>query len=632
MGSWKPRDHIFARMSRRVDRLSDRRFALLSFLPGGILIGIFLIPPIIAVLVLSFMRIELIRDGHQGFIGLSNYTTRLPRDEEFLAAVPRTITLALGVVLLTVPLALACAMLMNRKSRLSWLIGLAVLLPWAVAPVVTGMYWKFIFNSQYGLATSAANAVGLAEGQVRWLDTPASAMTIAVIATAWRMVPLMALLILGALKAIPDSLYRAAKMDGAGTGASFGLITLPAIAPTLLVVGVTSVVFSLQSIDILFTLTGGGPGRSTTVMTWYLYETAIGQLSFGYSAALALVLLLVIALCSSLVLIMRSRRAPRAEPMDANDSTILKRLIETDELTALADSSARLWNDGGKVQRRIRLPAWMGSVASGAGAIVLLTWLVGPVLWIVVASVQPEASVTSLPLSLSADLRIDNYTYIISQPSWQHAVFVSLQVVIFVTILTIMICAIASYPLSRYRVPGGKYIIGGLIVTQMVPAIVLVIPLLLMFRYIGLKDTVAALVLVNVAFWIPLIVWLLRNVFTGVPRSLESAGRMDGASRLGSLFRVVMPAASPGILATAILVIVGTWNEFLFAVILGDRRAVTVTRIVGFIGQSTAGPDGPPPVTVLAAAGILAVLPCLLLVGFFYRQLVAGLSTGQLKA
>ncbi len=621
---------VVARLNRRIDRLSDRNYAFLSFLPGGVLMAIFVIPPLITVLVMSFMRIELLRDGYQGFNGLLNYTSRLPSDEDFVAAVPRTIRLALGVVAMTVPLALICALVMNRRWRFSWIIGLAVLLPWAVAPVVTGMIWKFIFNSEFGLATAGANAVGLANGRVRWLDSSATAMTIAVIATAWRMIPLMALLILGALKAIPDSLYRAASMDGAGEWASFRLITLPAIAPTLLVVGVTSVVFSLQSIDILFTLTGGGPGGSTTVMTWYLYEKAIGQLSFGYSATLAVVLLLVIALCSSLVLVTRYRR--RIGPANTRDDTFATQKLDAVKLTAIADSRALGANDEVKVRRRILVPSWMGRITSVAGAGVLLAWLVGPVLWMAIASVQPVASVSNLPLQLSSDLRLSNYTNLISQPAWRHALIVSLQIAVSVTILTTVICAIAAFPLARYRVPGGKYIIGGLVATQMVPAIVLVIPTLLTFRFLGLKDTVAAIVLVNVAYWIPLIVWLLRNVFMEVPRSLESAARMDGASRIGSLFRVVVPAASPGILATAILIIIGTWNEFLFAVILGDRRAVTVTRVIGFIGQSTAGPDGPPPVTLIAAAGILACLPCLLLVVAFYRRLVAGLSTGHLKA
>jgi multiple sugar transport system permease protein len=164
----------------------------------------------------------------------------------------------------------------------------------------------------------------------------------------------------------------------------------------------------------------------------------------------------------------------------------------------------------------------------------------------------------------------------------------------------------------------------------MVPAIVVAIPTLLVFRFLGLKDTIAALVIVNTAFWMPLVVWLLRNVFREVPRALESAARIDGCGRLGTLFRVVVPAAWPGISATAILLLVGTWNEFLFAVMLGDRNAVTVTRLIGFV-QATVGPEGPPPFTLVAAAGVTAFLPCLVLVIVFFRRLMAGLSQGYVK-
>jgi len=614
------------RMSARVDRLGDGRFALLSFIPGGVLLGIFVIPPIVAVIVMSLMRIELLRDGASRFIGLDNYLTRLPNDSDFLASVPRTSVLALGVVVLTVPIALGCALLMNRRSRLSWFAGIVVLVPWAVAPVVTGLYWKFIFNSQYGLATQLVNWLGIREGPVNWLESSRTAMVIAVVATAWRMVPLMALLLLGALRTIPDSLYRAARMDGAGPWAAFRIVTLPALRPTLIVVAVTSVVFSLQSIDILFTLTGGGPGRSTTVITWYVYESAIGRLSFGYSSALAVILLALIAAFSSLLILVQRRR--RGRRLDEERAADAMSGLKSASLAPLASWTAPPRRDSARRRRVLR---WTGRTAAITGATLLGIWLIGPVVWIAIASLQPESGMTSLPLRFSTDIRWSNYLDLVRQPEWQHALWVSVRLVLLVTVLTLFVAALAAFPLARQRVPGQRFIIGGLVATQMVPAIVLVIPVLLTFRYIGLKDTVTALVLVNVAFWIPLIVWLLRNVFQEVPRHLEAAARMDGYSRLGALFRVVVPAARPGLAATAILLLIGTWNEFLFAVILGDREAVTVTRVIGFIGQSAAGPDGPPPVTLIAAAGISAFLPCLVLVLFFYKRLVTGLSTSSVK-
>jgi multiple sugar transport system permease protein len=203
-------------------------------------------------------------------------------------------------------------------------------------------------------------------------------------------------------------------------------------------------------------------------------------------------------------------------------------------------------------------------------------------------------------------------------------------VTILVTLLSLVLGAMAAYPLARLELPGKRTVLTILIFTQMVPAIVMAIPVLLMFRAVGLKDTVAGLVIVNVAYWLPLIIWLLRNVLEDVPIALERAARIDGCSRLGTLFRVLIPAARPGVAAVAILLLIGTWNEFLFAVMLGDRNAVTVTRLIGFL-DSTVGPDGPPPFTVLAAAGIVAILPCLVLVILFHRRVVAGLTQGFVK-
>ncbi len=618
------------RVAGRLDRLSDRAFGWLAFLPGGALVLLFVLPPIIAVASMSLFRIELLRDDLTPFVGLDNYLRRLPADRAFLEAVPRTIVLAAGVTALTVPLALGCALLLTKAFRGSMIVGIAVLLPWAVAPVVTGLYWKFIFQSQFGLATAIANMVGIADGPVGWLDTADGAMVVAIMATAWRMVPLMALLLLGALRTVPEAQYRAARMDGAGAWQSFRSITLPAIAPTLAIVAIMTVILSLQMIDILFTLTGGGPGQSTTVITYYLYKSTIGNLSFGYSGALAVVLFLIILGCSCLLLLVRVRRGRRAQtpPEDASGAT--DPVLGRPAPAASAAVFASLSLDPDPPPRRLRLPAWVGRTAVVVAAVALIVWLVGPVVWIMITSLQPEGAVTQLPPQLTLDLRLSNYVDLLSRPQWQGSIVVSLTVVTLVTILTLFLGALAAYPLARYDLPGSRVVLIVLLLTQMVPAIVVAIPTLLVFRFLGLKDTIAALVIVNTAFWMPLVVWLLRNVFREVPRSLESAARMDGCGRIGTLFRVIAPAAWPGLSATAILLLVGTWNEFLFAVMLGDRNAVTVTRLIGFV-QATVGPEGPPPFTLVAAAGVTAFLPCLVLVIVFFRRLMAGLSQGYVK-
>ena len=127
-------------------------------------------------------------------------------------------------------------------------------------------------------------------------------MGVAVLANAWRSLPLLALIILAALKTIPPSLYRAAKLDGAQPLQSFRFVTLPSIMYALIIATILEVILSLQVFDIIFTLTGGGPGDQTRVISYHVYLRAFGDLSFGYSAAMAVILLGITAVVSAFLL------------------------------------------------------------------------------------------------------------------------------------------------------------------------------------------------------------------------------------------------------------------------------------------------------------------------------------------
>jgi ABC-type sugar transport system permease subunit len=630
---------VLARAAARMDRLHDRRFALVAVLPGALFVGLLVIPPILAGLGLSLFRVELARDANTPFVGFRNFE-RLLSDETFLATIPRTILFAVGTTILTIPLALATALALNRGFRGVGILGIFLLMPWAVAPVVTGLFWNFIFNGNFGLATGVAMLLGLTDRPIPWLQDTGTAVVIAIVATAWRSVPLAAILLLAAIKTIPKALYRAGQMDGATSWRLFRHITLPAIRNTLLIVAILQVILSLQVFDLLYLLTGGGPGRETTVMNYYIYQRTVQNLSFGYASALALVLFLVILLFSSLLLWLRLRSGPQRTAPD--DDPLARRIRATTEAISAAEWHVDAHgappgrSPGGGVARSAldgALPAVLSALRTlliAGGIVALAIWLVGPILWIAIASVQPEGAVTVAPPQLTTSLRFDRYASLIADPNWIGSLAVSLQVTLLAAAIVLVIGALAAYPLARLEVPGKRAFLGVLIFTQMVPAIVLAIPVLMLFQWLGLKDTVAALVLVNVAFWLPVIVWLLRNVFEDVPRSLEWAARMDGCSRLGTLFRVTIPASRPGMAAAAILVLIGTWNEFLFAVVLGDRNAVTMTRRISQL-QVIGSAGGVPPFTLVAAAGLLVALPCLLLVLIFHRRIVSGLTEGYVK-
>jgi ABC-type glycerol-3-phosphate transport system permease component len=364
-------------------------------------------------------------------------------------------------------------------------------------------------------------------------------------------------------------------------------------------------------------------------MAYFIFHSAIDELSLGYSAFLALLLMGIIATFSvAILLARRGRRRVRTDDADVTEAMSARRVAVASAAAAPVRSGT--WEDDATRHRRTLMPAWFLRGLFAAGAIVLVVWSVAPTLWIMIASLQTEGAVTSVPLHLSIVPNFEHYQNLLGQERWTGSIWVSIQVSLGATLLTLLLGALAAYPLARLDLPGKNVILGGIIATQMVPAIVLGIPVLLIFIALGLKDTVIGLIVANTAFHLPLTIWLLKGAFEAVPRSLESSARIDGASRLGTLFRVTIPAATAGIAATAILLMISTWNEFLFAVILGDQGAVTLTRRIGFVDTPT-GVSATPPYTFQAAAGVLAVLPCIVFVVLFHRRIRAGLAEGFMK-
>jgi ABC-type sugar transport system permease subunit len=648
------------RLSRRIDHLSERSFAIMMFVPAALLVILVAVPPIGAVFGMSLFRIELLREGPTRFVGLANFG-RITDDADFMASIPRTVLFAVGSTVITVPLALATAMLLHRARRSAGVLTVALLLPWAIAPIVTGFFWRFMFQPSFGIITDIVRGLGITNGPVAWLQDPGKAMVIAILATAWRSAPLLALIILSALKSIPTSQYRAATMDGATGWQAFRAITLPSIRGTLFIATILQIIVSLQVFDVLFQLTKGGPGFETTTVAYYIYQSAFEHLSLGYSAALAVFLTVVIVVFSLLAALAGRRR--RARPVgESADPAELARITvggraEPDSrgdrpdrpgsATATgssgADGSAQAvgpataaggsWYGSEILELRHRrrlLPAPVRTGVRWLGSALLIIWSVGPTLWILIASVQSEGAITSSPLRLDLALSFTHYREIFTSPEWISSFGVSLVVSVASTVVALVLGSMAAYPLARLRLPRKNLLIALLLFTYTVPALALAIPLLFVYNKVGLTDTVLGLVIANVAFSLPLAIWLLRTIFEAVPVALEGAARMDGCSRLGTLFRVTIPSAASGIAATGLLLLISVWNEFLFAVVLGNHGAITVTRRIGYINSPT-GIGGEPPYTYQAAAGIVAVLPVVLLVMIFHRRISSGLSDSYIK-
>jgi multiple sugar transport system permease protein len=200
-----------------------------------------------------------------------------------------------------------------------------------------------------------------------------------------------------------------------------------------------------------------------------------------------------------------------------------------------------------------------------------------------------------------------------------------------VTSLTVLIClltgTIASYAFARFSFPGRTQLMLGYLVVRMFPAVLMIIPLFIVMRNVGLLDKTAGLAVAYTSFLLPLFVWMLKGFFDAAPRELESAARIDGATRIGAMFRIVIPIARNGLVATCVFVAIAAWNEYLFALMLTTSQG-SRTWPVGL--QLMVG-EFQLPWGMLAAGGMISIVPVIVLFALVQRVMVAGITAGAIK-
>ena len=601
--------------------------------PGALLLVVFVVLPILYSSVMSLQSINLVRaEQTRPFVGLDNFVKALS-DDLFWASLGRSFYVAVVRVILTVGLGLFFALLLNEKFVGRGLLRVIILVPWAIAPVVGALMWQLIFNAKYGVLNAILLAVGAITSYVAWMGNPLLSIHIVILVETWRAVPFAALFLLAAMQSIPASQYRAAKVDGANAWQCLRFITLPALRKTILILVLVETIWALQLFDTLYILTQGGPGLKTTVLTYLVFTQAFESLKLGYASAIGLLLFMCILLSAGVIfwLIVREQRARlpveksgRAEGRpDASRRAQMWTLREVGQLPLL---------DGGKVRRRLfyvtpALSTLLRRVGLSAGIVFMLVWTLLPFVWTAIVSVQPMVNVTSVPPEIGLrSVNLEQYQVQLEDASFVLTVRNSIVVALITTALCIAIGSLAAYPLARMQLPYRNFFMGLAVSTRMVPAVTLLIPLFLVVRRLGLIDTLPSLILVYTAFFLPYILWMLRNFFEDMPRSLESAAMVDGCSRLGTLARIILPVSAPGVTATAIFCLIVSWNEFLFALVLTTRSAKTlIVKIAEYRGLWDL------PLNKLAAGGVMAILPILLIVFLLSKQIIRGLTEGAVK-
>lgn len=220
------------------------------------------------------------------FIGLDNFIA-IARDPVFWASLGRT-ALWIGI---TVPLQLALgfvtALLLNQQFRWRTLARSLILIPWALPSVVIGLMWSWIYHPQVGLLNDLLLRVGMLNSAIPWLADPATALYSIIAALVWQGFPFFAIMILAGLQTIPANLYEAAAIDGATTWQQFVEITLPGLKSVLVTAVMLRIIWVANSMDVIYVMTGGGPGYATHTLPLYAFKRTYSSMDFGYGSALA---------------------------------------------------------------------------------------------------------------------------------------------------------------------------------------------------------------------------------------------------------------------------------------------------------------------------------------------------------
>lgn len=272
----------------------NRRTGLLFVLPGLAAMAALVLYPLGYGVVISFFKTNLVNQWN--LIGLKNYVDAL-QNPAFVKSLGTTVVYSVSTVVGTLVVGSGLALLLNQEFPGRTFFRVVLILPWVLPEVVVALLWRWMYNPLYGIISYYGGFLGLG---TEWLEHPRSAMAAIVLTSVWKGFPLVMVLVLAGLQSISKELYEAAALDGASAIRSFRHVTLPGLAPVLLITLILETVWWFKHFTIVWLLTGGGPIDATKVVSISIYQTAFENFQWGRSAAMAVVVF-VICLGASIV-------------------------------------------------------------------------------------------------------------------------------------------------------------------------------------------------------------------------------------------------------------------------------------------------------------------------------------------
>jgi multiple sugar transport system permease protein len=268
--------------------------------PAFILICLVVLYPVGRSIVLSFHNFKLMDPANLGtWAGLNNFRRALD-DPLFWQALSHTAVWVIGILPCQLVLGLLVALLLNRNFPLRGFVRAVVLVPWVFPGVLNALMWTWMYDGNYGVINDLLVKAGILKDFYPFLALTGSAMPAVMTTVIWQGTPFFAIMLLAALQAVPDELYEAARIDGASAWGEFTHITIPSILPTIVITTLLRTIWVSNYIDVIYIMTGGGPGYATLTLPVYTFLTAYTTTDFGYAAALSVFLVVLLVIIVSL--------------------------------------------------------------------------------------------------------------------------------------------------------------------------------------------------------------------------------------------------------------------------------------------------------------------------------------------
>jgi multiple sugar transport system permease protein len=271
-----------------------------------------------------------------------------------------------------------------------------------------------------------------------------------------------------------------------------------------------------------------------------------------------------------------------------------------------------------------------------AAVLLIAVWVLAPYAWLIISSISTKIDLLGVPLKwLPPRPTLDNYRGLFAGSDsalsqgmsfFSRSMLNSLAITFSSMGACMILGVLTAYAVARLVFPGRRLSLILLMGSYMMPPIAIVIPGYIILKSLGLLDTQFGLVLVNVTFILPLVVWIMRGFFLSIPLELEEAARIDGSSRMGALFRIILPLSVPGLVSAGVFCFIASWNEYLYAFLYTSMQARTLPVLIGEF-TTKVGTD----YLKMAAAGVVASAPPVLLALVFQRFLIRGLTEGAVK-